>query len=147
MHYGHLNASTIVGVTSAITTRLAEERRYLHVRLPRVVKPLPGYPSLFYIRGLRGETRESSLIIFGRPTSKPSLQLIIPEATSLACIDVDQVAISITSSLFLDPGRVDIGFNIKFSKYSLQVPDYVRRVNAWSGGGATGGDQWEYIQS
>lgn len=65
------------------------------------------------------------------------------------------------SSLTVDPGRVDVGLNIKFSRFELQVPDYAKRVKAWrrdeqvNGNDGDGdddhksradGDQWLYSE-
>jgi 5'-3' exonuclease len=49
----------------------------------------------------------------------------------------------ITASLSVDPGRVDVGLNLKYSRHGLVVPDYARRGTAWAEGGAA---PWEYSE-
>jgi hypothetical protein len=77
----------------------------------------------------------------------------------------------ITSSLYVNPGNIDIGLKLKFSRSSMCVSDYCRRVDAWKklpgdakseernaspnsrggygsapGGAGYDGGQWEYSE-
>jgi hypothetical protein len=45
----------------------------------------------------------------------------------------NRVLSMVTGSLFVEPGRVDIGLNIKFSSRALQVLGYTRRIDRQDG--------------
>lgn len=60
-----------------------------------------------------------------------------------------------TSQIYLEPGNVQIGLNLKLSKDRLVVPEFVRGVNAWKSQHETGQGgknvhqhkmQWEYSE-
>jgi len=73
---------------------------------------------------------------FGRTIATESRLQYYPSYLVSKSLSIHPLVLSkIASSVFVQQERTDIGLKVKFAKQSLQVPEYARRVEAWSGAG------------